>query len=316
VAQLEFDVASLGIIVADIIARPIEKLPEPGKVVLVEDMVLRLGGLAAATARVLAKLGAKVALIGRVGGDGFGDFLVDTLRESGVDVLGVKRDYAVSTASTIVVVSEDGERSFFCYPGASDALCEEDVDFAIVEKARILHFGGPFMTERLDGEPAARLLRRARSLGKIVSMDTAWDRKGRWLEVIEPALSSVDIIHANLEEARAVTGRDEPEEMADFFQSYGVSTVAIKMGADGCYLQGKDGAHRMAGLTVDVVDTTGAGDAFVGGFLYGVSKNWSLLECGRFANAVGALTVTTLGGSEAVESYDATVAFMRERVIT
>ena len=314
-SELEFDVASLGIIVADVLARPIDRMPESGKLILVDSMALHLGGLAAATARVLAKLGANVAMIGRVGNDGFGDFVLDTLRESGVNVAGVGRDAGASTSGTMVLVSADGERSFYHYPGASDAVREEDVDFNIVEKARILHFGGPFLMKQLDGAPIARVFRRARSLGKITSMDTAWDDTGRWLKLIEPSLEHLDIIHASLEEARAITGKDEPEEMAQFLRSYGIGTVVIKMGGDGCYIRGENEAHRIEGLQVDVVDTTGAGDAFVGGFLYGVSRNWDLRECGLFANAVGALTVTKMGGSEAVESYDATVAFMRERGI-
>lgn len=308
---MEFDVTSLGIIVVDVIARPVDKMPEPGKVVLVNDTAVYLGGLAAATSRVLAKLGGNVALIGKVGTDRFGDFVLDTLRGSGVNTAGVKRDAETKTSVTLVAVSTDGERSFFHYAGANGAVREEDVDFDIVRKARILHYGGTFLMEQLDGEPMARVFERARSLGKITSLDTSWDSKGRWLRLIEPYLGNLDIIHASLEEARAITGVDEPEEIAEFLQSYGIKTVVIKMGADGCYIKGEDDVHRIKGLKVDVVDTTGAGDAFVGGFLYGLSRDWSLFECGQFANAVGALTVTKMGGSEAVESYEATMAFMK-----
>jgi sugar/nucleoside kinase (ribokinase family) len=315
VPQLEFDVASLGIVVADVLARPVDTMPELGKLVLVENMALHIGGLAAATSRVLAKLGARVALIGSVGTDGFGDFVLETLRESSVNTEGVKRTGEANTSVTLVLVSTDGERSFFHYTGASDAVREEDVDFHILERARIVHFGGPFLMKQLDGEPIARILARAHSMGKLTSMDTAWDGKGRWLRLIEPSLEHLDIIHASLEEARAITGKDEPEEIARFLQSYGIRTVVIKMGGAGCYIKGDDEVHRIGGLSVDVVDTTGAGDAFVGGFLYGVSRGWSIGECGRFANAVGALTVTKIGGSEAVESYDATVAFMKGRGI-
>ena len=308
---MEFDVASLGIIVADVIARPVDTMPEPGKVVLVKDTAVHLGGLAAATSRVIAKLGGNVALIGKVGTDRFGDFVLDILRGSGVNTAGVKRDAETKTSVTLVAVSTDGERSFLHYAGASGTVWEDDVDFDIVRKARILHYGGTFLMEQLDGEPMVRVFERARSLGKVTSLDTAWDGKGRWLKLIEPYLGYLDIIHASLEEARAITGADEPEDIAEFLQSYGIKTVVIKMGADGCYIRGEDEAHRIEGLEVDVVDTTGAGDAFVGGFLYGVSKDWSLLECGQFANAVGALTVTKMGGSEAVESYEATMAFMK-----
>ena len=313
--EAEFDVVSLGIIVADVLARPVDTMPELGKTVLVENMAFHLGGLAAATSRVLGKLGAKVALIGSVGTDAFGDFVLETLRGSGVNTESVKRSTEANTSVTLVLVSTDGERSFFHYTGASDTVREEDVDFDIVEKARILHFGGPFFMKQLDGEPIARILARARSLGKLTSMDTAWDGRGRWLRLIEPSLEHLDIIHASLGEVRAITGKDEPEEIAQFLQSYGIKTVVIKMGGDGCYIKGDGEVHHIEGLSVDVVDTTGAGDAFVGGFLYGISRNWSLLECGRFANAVGALTVTRIGGSEAVESYEATVAFMKEKGI-
>lgn len=311
--HMDFDVASIGIIVADVIARPVDTMPEPGKVVLVKDTALHLGGLAAATSRVLAKLGGKAALIGKVGIDRFGDFVLDTLRGSDVNTDGVKRDGETKTSVTLVAVSSDGERSFLHYPGASSVVREDDVDFDIVRKARILHYGGTFLMDQLDGEPMARVFERARSLGKVTSLDTAWDGQGRWLKLIEPCLGHLDIIHASLEEARAISGVDDPEDMAEFLQSYGIKTVVIKMGADGCYVSGDDEVYRIEGYSVDVVDTTGAGDAFVGGFLYGFSNNWDLLECGQFANAVGALTVTKMGGSEAVQSYEATMAFMKAK---
>ena len=307
------DVVSLGILVADVLCRPVEQLPPKGKIDFVDQIELHLGGLAAATGTVLAKLAARVAVGGKVGDDGFGEFLVRTMRDAGVDTTGIVCDPATNTSSTVVLVSSDGERTFLHYVGASSAMKESEINHNIIRKAKVLHYGGTFLMAHLDGEPIASVFRRAKRAGAITSLDTAWDGTGRWMAALEPSLPHLDYLFSSLEEARQITGADTPEEIAEVYSNHGVKTPVIKMGRQGCYLKRGDREHRLAAHRVNVVDTTGAGDAFVGGFLYGVVKEWDLLETLQFANAVGGITVTQIGGAEAVRSTQATIEFMEQQ---
>ncbi len=118
---------------------------------------------------------------------------------------------------------------------------------------------------------------------------------------------------SSIEEARHYTGKDSPEDIADFYLSFGAETAMIKLGADGIFLKNAETAHMIPAHDVDVVDTTGAGDAACGAFLYGYLAGWDLLRCGRLANAVGALTVQTMGGAESIESLEETLSFMEGR---
>ena len=141
-------------------------------------------------------------------------------------------------------------------------------------------------------------------------MDTAWDGRGRWLEVLAPVLPYADICVPSYEEARMITGESDPPAIARALMSAGVKTVGIKMGDKGCYVRSDDEEHFVPPFQVDPVDATGAGDAWVAGFLTGVVKGRSLRETARLANAVGGLSVTAMGATNGVRSLPETERFM------
>jgi len=213
----------------------------------------------------------------------------------------------------VVLVSPEGERSFIHTLGANALLAPDHVDFDLVGRAQILHIGSVGLLPSLDGEPMAEVLRRARELGATTSLDTVWDPLGRWAKVVEPCLPHVDLFLPALHEARAITGLEEPEENARFFLDRGARIVAVKMGDRGCLVTDGDTWLTVPAYSVDVVDTTGAGDAFVAGFLMGWLRNWTLERIARFANAVGAMCVTSVGATSGVRSAEETLRFMRER---
>jgi sugar/nucleoside kinase (ribokinase family) len=309
---MSVDVISVGVVCADVMVRPVESLPKRGSLALVPRLELHLGGLAGVTAAVLCRLGAKAAFMGRLGQDGFGDYVLSALESHGVDVSRVRRTAECGTSATVVLISEDGERTFLHHLGANVLTSESDVDFDLVAQAKVLHWGGASITPGLDGEPIGRVFRKARAMGVKTSMDTCFDGKGLWFPHIQHALPHLDIAMSSIEEARHYTGKETPEEIADFYRSFGVESVLVKMGAEGLYVKsGKEG-HHIPAHNVPVVDTTGAGDAACGGFLYGIIHGWELLQCGRLANAVGALTVQAMGGSNGVRSLQETLAFMEK----
>ncbi len=304
------EIVTVGIACADVMTRPVDGLPAKGKLNLVPHLELHMGGLAAVTAAVFSRLGGNAAFIGAVGRDGFGEYVLGSLRASGVNTDHVRFAEGADTSATVVLIDSEGERTFLHQVGANAALSEADIDFDFVKQAKVLHWGGPSVTPGLDGAPMGRVFERARALGVRTSMDTCFDGNGTWLPLIEPALRHLDVVMSSYEEACHYTGQTDPEAIAAFYRSFGVSTVLVKMGAEGLFLSDVTGSWRISAHRVPVVDTTGAGDAACGGFLYGYVRGWEPLRCAQLANAVGALTVQRIGGGEAVSSLEQALACM------
>jgi sugar/nucleoside kinase (ribokinase family) len=301
----------LGILVADIVGRPLRSVPDLGRLVLVDEMRLHTGGCAINTATALARLGLLVDVIGKIGSDAFGDFILNALAERGIGSTGISRDKEVGTSATMVMVAPHGERRFVHYIGANARLSLVDIDLAMVQTASILHVAGSLVMPGIDGQPTAELLRHARLAGVTTFLDTVWDDTGRWMKILAPCLPYIDYFVPSLPEGQALTGLDAPTEIARALLAHGVGTVALKMGEDGCLVMSGDGQmFRLPTYQVDVVDATGAGDAFAAGFIAGVWHAWPLEQTARFANAVGALSVTGLGASGGVRSLSETLLFM------
>lgn len=291
------DVVCIGIVVADIIARPVDSLPERGTLGLVEEVSLRGGGCALNTGTVLARLGRDVVLAGKVGRDPFGDFLKGLAVNRGLDVRGLVRDDRWPTSATVVIVDATGERTFLHCPGANDHLRAADLDQSLLAEGRILHVAGGLLMAELDGPPMASMLERARRCGVLTSLDTAFDASARWSRLAS-CLPHLDVLAASVAEARAITGCHEPAAAAQWLRDAGVREVAIKLGPDGCYASGKEFAGRIDAIPIEAVDGTGAGDAFVAGLLHGKLAGWPLERAVRFANAAGALATTSTGATE------------------
>jgi sugar/nucleoside kinase (ribokinase family) len=175
-----------------------------------------------------------------------------------------------------------------------------------------VHVGGTYLLPRFDGAGAAQLFESARRDGKLTSMDVTWDTTGRWLATIEPCLPHLSFFLPSIREAREITGRERPEEMAELLQGRGVETVAIKLGAQGCYVKpaGAPGFFSPAFRT-EVVDTTGAGDAFVAGFLAGVLRGRDPAACARLACAVAALNIRKVGATAGMPRMEEADSLMK-----
>jgi len=308
---LQNTVVCLGIMVADVVGRPLRSVPDPGRLVLVDEMGLYAGGCAVNTATVLARFNLPVEVVGKIGRDPFGDFLLDVLDRRGIGAAGVQRDDTAGTSTTMVMVESDGERRFVHYIGANAQLTLADVDMALVQRASILHVGGSLVLPGIDGEPTAELLRQAQAAGLFTFLDTVWDDSERWIEILEPCLAHIDYFVPSLPEARALTGHEEPEQVGRSLLDYGVGAVGIKMGSAGCLVMDQNGvSFRLPAFQVEAVDATGAGDAFTAGFIAGVWHGWSLEKTARLANAAGALCVTGSGAAGNTLSLSETLDFM------
>jgi len=307
-----FDVACLGILVADIITKAVDGLPEKGKLLPVEQISLYSGGCAATAAINLSKIGMKPALIGKVGNDGFGEFLKNALDASGVNTDGLVISEGVNTSASVVLSDSNGERSFLHCFGSNAEFTMEDVDFEVIKNSKILFIAGTNLMAKFDGIPCSQVLKKAKDMGVYTAMDTAWDASGRWIEIVEPSFPYLDLFMPSYDEARMIAGKDEPEDIADVFLVKGVKLAVIKLGKDGCFIKKNDGEKYTIPTynQIKAVDTTGAGDSFAAGFLSGLIMGWDLYRCGKFANAVGTHCVMAVGATTGIKSMKEILKFM------
>jgi sugar/nucleoside kinase (ribokinase family) len=308
------DIVCVGIIVADVLGKPVDTLPEKGKLGLVEKMSLQVGGCAANFVIDLAKLGLKTTIIGKIGNDNFGKFLLDTLNSEKVDVTGLILDENVSTSASMVMISGDGERSILHSFGANAKFSFDDINLDIIKKSKILLIAGTFLMPDFDGEGTEKLLKYAKENEVICCMDTAWDSKGQWLKKIESSLQYLNWFMPSYDEACEMSGKKIPEEIAQFFRSKGVKNVIIKLGHEGCFVKQADekGYQVPAFNKVKAVDTSGAGDSFCAGFIAGLYMGWDISECAKFANAVGAHCIMQIGTTAGIKSIKETLKFIRD----
>jgi sugar/nucleoside kinase (ribokinase family) len=283
---------AMGVHVLDVLVRPVEAIPEGQGGELVEQIRITAAGSAGGTALTLAKLGAGVRSAGAIGTDAVGDMLLGLLERSGIDAsLLVRRD-DVQTSASVLPIRPDGSRPAFHVVGANATYGPADVDAAIFDEATHLHLGGP---EFMGGEAAAEVLAQARERGVVTSADVLAPGEPGLLEWIGPALGHLDYFLPNDDQVRAFTGTDDLEAGCRTLVDRGAGCVAATCGAEGALLVDAEGSRRVPAFEVEVVDTTGCGDAFSAGFLRGLSLGRDPVEAAVLGNAAAALVAQGLG---------------------
>ena len=221
----------------------------------------------------------------------FSHVVIAALQEAGVDTSGVRLDPAIKTGAT-VVLSRDQDRAMLTYPGSIAAVTAADLDPTWHGLARHLHVASPFLLTGLRPELPS-IMRRAREAGMTVSLDPNWDPAERW--DLAGMLEATDILLPNENEARAISGRSDLEGAVAWLAER-VPLVVVKRGADGALAAQGDERVAVSAYRVPVVDTTGAGDTFDGGFLAAWLRGEPLRRCLEMGCACAAGTLTRLGG--------------------
>lgn len=281
-----------------------------GTTQFMEAIDYQVGGNGANTARALGILGNPVRLLGVIGNDNPGGFILQKLKESGVDVTDVSR-VERPTAATVVLVNRAGERQFLHRMGASEEAFREPIEFTRETCTEMSHYhfaSLPIMPNLPVNGP--EILRRARMAGLTTSLDSNWDATGKWMRTLEPCLAHVDVLFLNEDEALHVTGSSDPKIGAKMVLDMGVRTAVMKLGERGCAIYTGTGEFICPAFEVAARDTTGAGDSFAAGFLTARQRGASWAEAGEFANAVAALSVQKLGAVAGVLSFDETQEWM------
>jgi sugar/nucleoside kinase (ribokinase family) len=302
-------VVCMGVHVLDILGRPIESIPEGQGGALVDEIRLAPAGSAGGTALTLAKLGAVARSAGAIGADPLGDVLLEMLQRFGVDTSLLVRRTGVQTSASIIPVRGNGDRPALHCIGANGTYTLDDVPWDDVAAATHLHLGGP---ELIGGDVAARILQFARDHGATTSADVLapGDFPGI-LDMIAAALPYVDFFLPNAEQATGYTGIAEVVEACRALVSRGAGTVAATCGAEGVVIVDASAVERVPAFRVDVVDTSGCGDAFSAGFLRGLALGRDRRDAAVLGCAVAALVAQGLGsdfGDFTLQSADAFAA--------
>ena len=299
-----------GALIHDTVVHPVEA-PAWGTTTFVETLESHAGGNGANTSRALGRIGVKVRVIGWLGRDAAGAFLKGELERAAVDTRFVVTS-ETPTAATIVLVNSAGNRKFLHRLGVSVEAFPTPVDFTadLTNGLTHYHMASLFILPKLQAH-AGETLRRARLAGLHTSLDTNWDPAGQWLRTLEPCLSHLHLLFMNEDEARMVTATSDPASAAAHVRALGVQTVVLKLGSRGCAIYAGNREILCPAFAVEVKDTTGAGDCFVAGFLAARLRGADWFEAGRFANAVGALSVQQTGASTGVLSHPEIEAWMQ-----
>ncbi len=295
-------VAVLGMACADLVMAPLKNFHIKEDVTPLNHMQVSAGGDAANVALNLISLHVDCGLFCKIGQDIFGNWLMEYYQQQGLSKKNITQDPKISTSTVAVLIADDGERKFLYHGGGNDALSVQDINFNDLLSFDIIHVSGYFLLPNLEQSLVA-LFKDLQVQGKITSLDVGWDTKGRWINLIGPLLPHLDYFMPTLNEAQQITSLKTAEECAEFFLDYGVKNIVIKAGARGAYAQNQTEKAWIASQKVkNIVDTTGAGDGFVSGFLSGISRGKGFLDAVATGNKVGAAVIQQYGATGAI--YD------------
>jgi fructokinase len=307
-----FDVVALGELLIDF--TPVGKFEAERR--LFEE---NPGGAPANVLAALAKLGMRGAFLGMVGNDQFGVFLKETLKKNNIDVTGLKYSPDVNTTLAFVHLDRHGDRSFSFYrnPGADMLFEKRDIDYEIIRNSKIFHFGSISMTDEPARSATLAAVEFAKANQKMISYDPnyrplLWRNVEQAKTTIQLGLKYADIIKVSESELELITGSSDLEKGAAILFNQGIKLVLVTLGSKGCFYRYQGGSCKLPAYDVKVVDTTGAGDAFLGAILYHLSTN-TMKEISQFqpqqlegiidfANAAGALATTQKGAIPAMPS--------------
>jgi ribokinase len=265
----------------------IAKKEEEGAVL---DFLESGGGSAANTVVGLARLELKTGFIGKVASDREGTFLLNEFREEGVDVNGIIVSEKGRSGSVMGFINPEGDRALYVDPGVNDQVEFKDINLGYVSGAKFLHLSS------FVGESSFKAQKQL--LGQLSGVKISFDpgalyaRKG--LATLKPIIKKCSIMFPNSIELKLLTGQDYKEGARTFIE-LGVDVVAVKLGGQGCYVTDGKESYLIEPYKVEAVDTTGAGDAFCAGFLYGLIKRKDLYQCGKLGNFVAFRCISKVG---------------------
>jgi sugar/nucleoside kinase (ribokinase family) len=310
VSQPDYDCICAGIMVADHVCDPIDHLPVAGELVLTDRMHLTIGGCASNVAVDLAKLGHNVAVVGKVGADVFGRSLRDALKVSNVDCEHIVESPTQQTSGTLVINTKGEDRRFIHAVGANAEFTGQEVTDELIGNTKTLYLGGYCLMDSLSAENVAALFQKARQAGVTTVLDVVIPQPDDYRPRLQAVLPWTDVFCPNDDEAKQITGFDDPLQQAIDFHKSGAKTVVITCGEQGAVVVSENLRFHTGCFHVDFVDGTGSGDAFTAGFIHGLLGDDSVMDCIRTGSALGASCVRSAGATTGVFTAEELESFI------
>jgi sugar/nucleoside kinase (ribokinase family) len=307
----EFDVIVVGELNVDLILNQIESFPEMGKEKIAQLMTLTLGSSSAIFASNLSSLGAKVAFLGKIGNDAFGDLVLSSLQAKKVDTSMIIQDSHLATGATIVL-NFGNDRAMVTHPGAMEHLSYDDISPNQLKKAKHLHFSSYFLQPKMKSD-IGKLFKQAKELGLSTSFDAQWDPAEKWILDLPNVLPYVDVFLPNEVEALSLTGQKTLSAALDKLANL-CNIIVVKLGEKGSISrQGDSIFEAEAFLNKNFVDAIGAGDSFNAGFIFRFIQGSDMDECQIFGNLIGAISTTKPGGTTAFTNLNDILKIGKEK---
>ncbi|MGH7135923.1 MAG: carbohydrate kinase family protein [Pirellulales bacterium] len=297
---MPLDCLSFGLLVADHLCAPITHCPKPGELVLSDRLSLNIGGCASNAAIDLARVGIQVGVVGCVGNDPFGRFVIETLEGATVDTQSIRLLDGVGTSGTLIINVAGEDRRFVHTIGANGRLSAADIPLNRLRECRVLYVGGYLLMPSVQARPLADLFRQARAWGVITLVDVVVPGPGDYWPHLEPLLPETDIFLPNNDEGELLTGETDPRRQAERFRSAGARTVVITCGGRGTVLASEDVRLVAGAYPTDYIGATGAGDAFDAGYIAGLLQGGDPRRCLEWGSALGASCVRSISATESV----------------
>lgn len=293
---MKLDVVGFGALNLDKLYR-VNRIAKAGDEIFVKDLTISPGGSAANTVVGLARLGARTGYVGKLADDPEGKYLLDDLRREEVDLGGISIASYGRSGVCIGFIDNSGERALYIDPGVNDGLAFSELQPSYVDSSKFLH-----LTSFVGKVPfnAQRYL--LRSLTRpCVCLDPGEIYASKGLEALRPILSRVTVFLPNEKEMTMLTKKDYRNGSKTLL-GMGVEVIAVKLGSRGCYVTDKKESHLIPAFTKKPQDTTGAGDAFCAGFIYGLLKQKDLYTCGKLGNLVASRCIRKYGARQGLPS--------------
>jgi ribokinase len=299
------EILVIGSLNADLVVRA-PRFPTPGETISGQDLSIIPGGKGANQAVAAARQGASVAMVGRVGDDSFGPTLIENLQDNQVDTTYVQTDESATGTATIIVDSS-GQNTIVLSPGANGKVTPADVDSVSFQDADML-----LLQLEIPLETVVHAASVARQNGLRVILNPAPAR-----QLPDSLLADVDILVPNESELQLLSGQSvtdtaSAESAAGVLLAKGVKTVIVTLGSNGALLVTAENEIHIPTFQVEVVDTTAAGDAFIGGLATALLKGVPLEEAVRYGNASGALAATKFGAQPSLPTQDEVEQLLRK----
>jgi sugar/nucleoside kinase (ribokinase family) len=305
-------VVCLGVHLLDVLVRPSHKPDPKAGWQLLDDLRITAAGTAAGPAVDLAKLGAQALSMGVIGADFEGNVVCDLMAEHGVDVSRMVRDEGGPTHVSLLFIGDDGERDpVMIRPTGARTLTLEDIDMDAVAAADVLHVGGADQLGDFVDGPLVELIGHARAHDVVVTVDVLAMCDEAMRDRLAPALSQAQFFFPNEGQLAGMTGTEDPAEgVARLREAVGIEAVVGTLGGEGSLILGPAGEARVPAFDIDLVDTTGCGDAYVAGFIVAIANCWDAEAAGWLGAAAAGLVATGLGSDSGIVDLQSTLAFM------